>query len=112
MTKHPQRTFADKEAMLVRGRGEPLIVHPRQTARKGSRGALRMDEAQQAAVKARSYAIERGLGDWIRTNTGPGDHPALAVALLRMAVNQHIGVGEQAAMEFLHEMFPRPAFDA
>ncbi len=48
----------------------------------------------------------------LREHTRPDDNPALAVAL-RMAVNQHIGMlGQRAAMERLHEMFPRPGFEA
>ncbi len=74
-----------------------------------------MDHAEiiKAAVKARSEAIEDGLSGWIADHISPNDRPALAAALLRMAVNQHIGIlGERDAMELLHEMFPRPAFDA
>ena len=74
-----------------------------------------MDQAAiiQGGVKARAAVIESGLGGWIKVHTGPGDGPALCVALLRMAVNQHIGMmGEREALELLHDMFPRPAFDA
>ncbi len=60
-----------------------------------------------AVVKARSDVIEDGLSGWIAEHTGPGDDAALAVALLRMAVNQHIGMlGERDAMALLHEIFP------
>ena len=82
-------------------------------APEGGGGTMDHAKIVQAGVKARSESIEDGLGGWIAEHTGPNDQPALAVALLRMAVNQHIGIlGERDAMELLHEMFPKPAFDA
>jgi len=45
-----------------------------------------------AKVKHRAAEIESGLTQWIDENTGPDDDRALAVALLRMGVNGHIGI--------------------
>ena len=66
------------------------------------------DEIIRQGVKHRAAEIESGLCEWIAANTRPADGTALAVALLRMGVNGHVGVmGEADAMAHLAEIFSR-----
>jgi len=63
-------------------------------------------EIIRQGVRQRAAEIESDLTQWIGENTGPGDKAAIAVALLRMGVNGHIGImGEVEAFVMLRDMF-------
>ena len=78
-----------------------------------ARGAMDHAAIIRAGVEARVQEIEGGLFEWMADHIGPADNAALAAALLRLTISQHVAMmGERDALELLHEMFPKPRFDA
>lgn len=64
--------------------------------------------ADPNVVHRRAGEIRNELTAWTRENTTSDDARALAVALLELAVNQHIEImGKPAALDLLAGMFPR-----